>query len=92
MHTARLPSGRVITFPPITVRRLIAAQGLKAHDLHAQGAWLADVCGLAVDEILDLEILDFRALMQAAQTALTPSKEDTAPLGDGQPPAERAAR
>lgn len=91
MHTVNLPSGRAITFPPVTIRRLIAAQGLKAGDLPAQSAWLADVCGVDVGVILDLEISDFHALSRGVQATLAPSKEDAAPLGDGPAQPARAA-
>lgn len=91
MHTVNLPSGRAITFPPVTIRRLIAAQGLKAGDLPAQSAWLADVCGVGVDVILDLEVNDFHALTRGVRSKLAPSKEEESPLGDGQAQPAKAA-
>lgn len=91
IHTASLPSGLVITFRPLTIRRMIALQGIDRSDLAAQSAWMADVCDLPVDAILDLERDDWQALSKAITTSLAPSKEDAAPLGDGQARPERAA-
>lgn len=90
-HTARLPSGLVIYFKPLTIRRMIALQGIERRDLAAQSAWMADVCDLPVDTILDLTRDDWQALSQAITATLAPSKEDAAPLGDGQAQPERAA-
>jgi len=89
-HTANLPSGLVITFRPVTIRHMIALQGLDRRDLSAQSAWMAEVCALPIDAILDLAHDDWHALSRAIVSTLAPSKEDTAPLGDGQAQPERA--
>ena len=54
IHTAFLPSGLVITFRPVTIRHMIALQGLDRRALSAQSAWMAEVCAMPLDDILDL--------------------------------------
>jgi hypothetical protein len=89
-HTATLPSGLVITFKPVTVRRMIAMQGI-GRTMVELSPWIADVCDLPLDTILDLEGNDWHALAHAIVATMTPSKGDAAPLGAGQPQPEKAA-
>ena len=90
-HTASLPSGLALNFRPVTIRHMIALQGLDRRDLSAQSAWMAEVCAMPLDDILDLAHDDWHALSQAIVATMTPSKGDATPLGAGQPQPEKAA-
>lgn len=92
LHTAFLPSGLVISFPPLKIRHLIALQGIDRRDLSAQSAWMAEVCGMTLDGVLDLERDDWQALSLAITATLALKQEDAAPLGDGPAQPASAAR
>lgn len=91
-HTAFLPSGLVITFPPVKIRHLISLQGIDRRDLSAQSAWMAEVCSMTLDAVLDLARDDWQALSRAITATLAPTQEDAAPLGDGPAQPASAAR
>jgi hypothetical protein len=89
-HKTTLPSGIVVEWQPVKVRHLLALQSIDRRDIANMSAWLAAVCNVTTDEILDLTLDDWRALSEAVVASLTPSKEESAPLGDGQPQPAKA--